>query len=210
MNPEFWRAKWQTNEIGFHQSEVHPLLSAHWSRLIPTKARVLVPLCGKSHDLAWLQSRGHRVVGFELSEVAVSAFFAERALVPQIASIDPFERYEANGFEIYCGDFFAAKPDLCGFFDAVYDRAALIALEPAQRATYLATVRNLCALRASGLLITVEYPDGLVLPPPFSVPEVEVMQRYSPWCEISTLARQESDVKGKPALEVAYHFVVGS
>ncbi|MSR14134.1 MAG: thiopurine S-methyltransferase [Gammaproteobacteria bacterium] len=210
MNPEFWQAKWRANEIGFHQNEIHPLLSAHWPANALANARVLVPLCGKSHDLVWLQERGFSVVGFELSEIAVAALFAENALSPQVTILEYFKCYATAGITIYCGDFFSATLDLCGTFDAIYDRAALIALEPAQRDVYLAAVRRLCPVGTRGLLITVEYPEGLVLPPPFSLTSTEVAKRYGEWCKVTLLAQRESDVKGKSALEKAYDFVVES
>lgn len=75
MQPEFWH-KWESNQIGFHLPEVNPYLQRHWSQLtLPTQARVLVPLCGKSLDLLWLAGRGHPVLGVELSQKAIEDFF---------------------------------------------------------------------------------------------------------------------------------------
>ena len=61
MQPEFWHKKWESNQIGFHLPEVNPYLQRHWA--VPATARVLVPLCGKSLDLAWLAGRGHQRLG---------------------------------------------------------------------------------------------------------------------------------------------------
>src|SRR5690606_40305132 len=51
MHEDFWRARWQRNEIGFHLTQVNPWLQRHWEAA--AGARVLVPLCGKSLDMAW-------------------------------------------------------------------------------------------------------------------------------------------------------------
>lgn len=69
MQADFWQARWQRNEIGFHLSEVNPYLLRHWPTLgLSADSRVLVPLCGKSLDLSWLAGQGHAVLGVELAE----------------------------------------------------------------------------------------------------------------------------------------------
>mgnify|MGYP003529788041 CR=1 FL=1 len=53
MHHDFWHERWQTGQIGFHQSAVHPFLARWWPTLgIRADARVYVPLCGKSLDIA--------------------------------------------------------------------------------------------------------------------------------------------------------------
>ena len=85
MDPEFWQQRWRDRQIGFHQDKPTPLLLKHWPSLgVPRGARVFVPLCGKSLDLAWFAARGHRVLGVELSQLAVDEFFAEHGLVPEV------------------------------------------------------------------------------------------------------------------------------
>ena len=55
MDEAFWQRRWARNEIGFHLNEVNPYLRRHWPSLkLAQGARVLVPLCGKSLDMAWL------------------------------------------------------------------------------------------------------------------------------------------------------------
>ncbi len=78
MHHDFWHERWRTGQTGFHQQSVHPFLERWWPRLgVPPDARVYVPLCGKSLDMAWLAKRGHAIVGSELSRVAIEEFFAE-------------------------------------------------------------------------------------------------------------------------------------
>ncbi len=207
MEPEFWLKKWQAQEIGFHQTEFHPLLLNHWPGLgIHPGQRVLVPLCGKSHDLRWLAATGYEVIGFELSELAVQTFFREQSLVPCLTESGPFVRFSAPNITLFCGDFLQVDPAICAPCDAIYDRAALIALTPPQRPRYLQAMRRLCQPQARGLLITVEYLAGVVSAPPFSMAQTEVRQLYTEWADVRELARCVSDVKGQPALEVAYSF----
>ena len=69
MDPSFWRDRWQAGQIGFHEGRPNSFLERFADRL-PRGGRVLVPLCGKAEDLAYLAGRGHEVVGVELVEDA--------------------------------------------------------------------------------------------------------------------------------------------
>src|SRR5690606_18756278 len=84
MEPDYWLHRWDEGRTGFHRDDVMPLLQRHWPALeLPADAAVLVPLAGKTLDMHWLAARGHPVLGAELSERAVQAFFAEAGLEPQ-------------------------------------------------------------------------------------------------------------------------------
>ena len=107
MEPEFWLERWRRGETGWHLDEVNCHLVDLWSRLeMPAGSRVFVPLCGKTLDLLWLASRGHRVLGVELSRLAVEALFAENGLVPRITDEPPFVRFQVDELEVLCGDLF--------------------------------------------------------------------------------------------------------
>jgi thiopurine S-methyltransferase len=211
MEPEFWHAKWRVNEIGFHQAEIHPLLLAQWPPLaLAPGSRVLAPLCGKSHDLIWLRNQGYIVIGIELSSVAVEALFTEHGLTPTRASSNFFDCYSVPGLTVYCGDFFAASPTIIAPCQGFYDRAALIALAPSQRQAYVEHVTELCGPAARGLLITVEYPNSAVKPPPFSVDQDDVRNYYGSRWQVTERVRHKSDIKGYIGEEVAYELLLGA
>lgn len=195
MDRDFWMERWQRNEIGFHQPEAHASLARWWPSLdVPAGARVLVPLAGKSLDMAWLRARGHRVLGVELSEIAVRAFFASQQLEPAVEDASPsspLARWSAGGYEMLCGDFFATSPALAGAFAAAYDRAALVALPPDMRRRYAAHLAALCAPGTRMLLVTLEYDQERRKGPPFSVPEDEVRALYGDRWSLALLERSE-------------------
>ncbi len=206
MEPAFWHRKWQVKDIGFHEAAPHRRLVAHWP-LPAGSGTVLVPLCGKSNDMGWLHERGHRVIGIELSEIAVREFFAERGLEPVIAHHGAFSCYRAEGFALWCGDFFATTRALLGKFDAIYDRAALIALPPAMRARYVQHLCGLCAGGERGLLITIEYAGGVLQSPPHSVGAEEVHALYSPWCaRLDRVGAGPTEVRGVACEETVWDF----
>lgn len=179
MDEAFWHARWERNEIGFHEDQVNTHLTAFWDRLdLPAGSRVFLPLCGKSLDMAWLRGEGHQVLGVELSPLAVAAFFDEHNLTPERRSEPPFERWSAQGVEILLGDFFELEPKLLADVAGIYDRASLIALPPAMRPRYARHLMRVAPADAPILLVTLEYPQGEMKGPPFSVMEDEVRGHY--------------------------------
>lgn len=179
MHPDFWHQRWQQNQIGFHQDAPTPLLQKHWPALgVPVGARVFVPLCGKSLDMAWLAAQGHRVLGVELSRLAVEQFFAEHGLQPAVEDSRYGTHFRAGDIEILCGDAFGLDADLLADCAGVFDRAALIALPPALRQRYVNELQARLPAGCRGLLITLEYPQDERDGPPFSVTEQEVRGMY--------------------------------
>ena len=174
MEPEFWRQRWQQNQIGFHQGEVNPYLRQYWRELaVSAPARILVPLCGKSLDLPWLVQQGYQVEGVELSELAVRAFFEEQGLTPRHRRQGELQVWESDNLRVWCGDFFRLDAAQLGPIDAVYDRAALIALPAPMRQAYARHMHSLVG-EVPHLLITLEYPQTRMDGPPFSVEQTEV------------------------------------
>ena len=189
MEPGFWLERWERRETGFHLPDVNPHLTAYWPALaLPAGSRVLVPLAGKSVDSLWLMARGHDVVAVELSPVAAEAFFAEAGLAPHRTSADGFVRYGGPGIEYLVGDFLTANPAVVGRVDAVYDRAALVALPSSMRLEYARRLSALQRAGTTGLLVTFEYEQAQMTGPPFAVPLAEVHTLFGATHHIDELA----------------------
>lgn len=189
MDPVFWHERWRQNQIGFHQPAVNEHLQRFYPALqLAAGAGVFVPLAGKSLDLLWLRDRGHPVVAVELSPLAVQAFFRENGLSPVSSRAGAFEVCEVERLRFLCGDFFDLSPAALAGVQAVYDRAALIALPPPLRRRYVAHLAQLLPPAASVLLVTLEYPADAMQGPPFSVEEAEVRSLYGDRFDMRVLA----------------------
>ena len=189
MNPEFWHDRWQRGEIGWHRDTINTRLLDFWSQLqTQTGSRVLVPLCGKSRDMLWLAGEGHRVLGVEISPVAVEAFFEESGLEAKIEARPPFRHYCADEIEILCGNFFDLEPGHVADVRAVYDRAALIALPGEMRPRYVSHLFDLLPPLPAMLLVTLDYPQQQMQGPPFSVSDAEVRTLFGDRCRIDCLS----------------------
>lgn len=192
MDPEFWQQRWREGRIGFHQDRVMPLLEKHWPALaLPQGSRVFVPLAGKSLDMLWLAAQGHRVLGVELSPLAIRQFFADNGLTPEVHESASGIHYRAGGIELVCGDAFALDAALLADCAGVYDRAALVALPPDLRRRYVGELYARLPHGCRGLLITLEYPRHEKVGPPFSVEEAEVRERHGPQWQVDVLERRD-------------------
>lgn len=175
MEADFWIERWEKGEIGFHRSEVHDFLPKHWPALGLAKgSAVLVPLCGKSEDMAWLAAHGHRVIGVELSPLAVDAFFREHDLKPDVRSDGAFVVWTAGPFTIWCGDVFAIPEAAAVDVAAVYDRAALVAFPASLQERYAELLARLVPKAAPIMVVSLSYPEGQIPGPPFSTPRAQI------------------------------------
>lgn len=207
MEAQYWHQKWQRGDLGFHRQDANPHLVAHLHQLnIAKGACVFLPLCGKTKDIAYLLSCGYRVLGVELSALAILDLFQELSITPEINQVGEFSRYSADGINIFVGDFFQFSPELAEKIDAIYDRAAMVALPSQMRSDYTAHLIKL-SHTAPQLLVTYEYQQELIDGPPFSISKQEVEQHYAKAYTIRVLDQVEVEggMKGQvPSSETVY------
>lgn len=177
---QFWLDLWEQGRIPFHKEEVQPDLIFFDPQLnLRPKSTVLVPLCGKSKDMLWFTERKHYVVGIELSEQAVLQFFHEN-LLPFTKEIhNGTKKYYADFIEIWVADIFTLNSGVIPTIDAIYDRAALIALPQKKRAQYATLCLNWLSPEGILFLKTISYDQGIMQGPPYSVSPEEVHQLYA-------------------------------
>ena len=170
---EAWLERWRIGRTGWHEEGGNASLQQYWRA---RDRRVLVPLCGKTPDLLWLEAQGNDVVGVELAEVAIRGFFEDNALEYAVHDGELVEyRALTRRISLYCGDYFAFRS---GAFDAHYDRGALVALTPDLRARYAQHTSSLLTDDAEQLVITVDYDQSVCDGPPFALSEREILSYW--------------------------------
>lgn len=185
MEAEFWHQVWEEGTIGFHRNEVHNDLVDHFDAWAGGGGRVLVPLCGKSHDLPWLAERCG-TVGVELSGLAVAQLHAEHGLAANVESDGAFKAWRTGRLTVLEGNVFDLTAGQLDDVDRVWDRAAIVALNPGQRIRYVAMLRTLLPAGTKILLNALSYDQRQMSPPPHSVTEVEVRHLYA-GCDVEVL-----------------------
>ena len=187
-----WLERWQVGRTPFHLDQVNPWLLQFQDRLALTAGkRVLVPLCGKSLDMAHLAGLGARVTGVELAEKALLAFAREQDLEFRRDSGDSTVTLVADPFTLVAGDFFSLSDEQLGRFDAIWDRAALIALPAATRPAYARRLLSLLKPGGRLLLVNLEYDQACMEGPPFDVPLSEVEELFRAAGSFQMLAEKE-------------------
>jgi thiopurine S-methyltransferase len=194
----FWQHRWETEQTGWHRAVHNDLMVKHWPSIgAPEGCEVLVPLCGKSLDMHWLAEQGHAVVGLELVEQGVKAFFAEAGLSPERTERADHTAYSAVPFTLLNGDVLELAAGTVQA-DAWYDRAAMIALPDTVRAAYVQQLRQQTKPGAVGLLITFAYAQEEMDGPPFALLDEDVHRYFAEGFEVERLEKVDlDDEKGR-------------
>ena len=188
MGREFWLTRWAKKQIGFHQGSYNRALIEHWPALgVSERAAVLVPLCGKSLDMRWLEAAGHAVYGVDFSESAIAEYFAEGGETPQCDQGNYLLRFKGAGSTLYAGDFFDIAAVDVPRVKGVFDRGALAALPAVTRARYADHLQRVIPDGAHILLLTLEFDEEQVAGPPFSVMESEINELFTGRCRVAKL-----------------------
>lgn len=170
---------------------IYPPLPKLWPRLSLTKnSRILVPLCGKSLDMKWLAEHGYRVTGVEVSPKALQEFMDHYPSEFSHNSSHGFTIYKSENIELWEGDFLNIPAGRFPVPDAIYDKAALVALPPRTRRNYAEKIGQLSDKETQILLQTFEYKQEEMAGPPFSVDENEIQRLYGNRFDITLLHEQ--------------------
>ncbi|XP_028593446.1 thiopurine S-methyltransferase isoform X2 [Podarcis muralis] len=164
VTEEEWLQKWETNNIGFHNEQGHPLADM-----------------------------GHQVVGVEISESALKDFFTEQKLsfseepIPGIPG--KLLKSTTGNISLYCCSIFDFTSTITGKFDAIWDRGSLVAVNPCDRERYSQLILSLMDSRCHCLLATCLYDPSKHKGPPFYVPDSEVKRLFGKSCDITCLEK---------------------
>ena len=147
---DWWEEKYRRGEDGWERGAPNPALRSWLDQgVLAASARVLVPGCGRGHEVVELARRGHRVVAVDFAPSAVKALRARLVR-------------ESLQAEVVQDDLFAYTE---GPFDAIYEQTCLCALDPARWPGYAIWLRD--RLRPGGVLLALFMQTGMEEGPPF-------------------------------------------
>lgn len=198
--------------------DINPVLEKYAERLLLPKtdtthdtqdcsaSRVFVPLCGKTVDLVYLTSMVGEVVGVEGIQSALEEFAIEQPeLKVENKGIEKngFGKFVGKKITLLRGDFFELDEEkTSGRFQAIYDRASMVAIQPELRKSYVDILGKLIAKGGTILLVVLERQgseEAMKKGPPFSIPEATVRELYDlEWVDSITLLQQEDQLERKP------------
>lgn len=176
----FWEERWHLGQTGWHNQSVNDNLQAHASTLFPTESpTIFVPLCGKTLDMGWLAEQGAQVIGVDLVEKAIHEFFTEREESPKCSIEHEIPHFKTENITLLKSDIFNVTTDVIGPIDAIFDRAALVALTLERRQDYVNHCLSLLKPGGTILLITYDSPVADIQGPPFPVRKGTVESLYT-------------------------------
>jgi thiopurine S-methyltransferase len=179
MEISYWQSRWRKDKTGWHMNHVFEPLKKYWPRLnLDSNSTVLVPLCGKSLDVNWLADCGHRVIGVDVSDRALQRIMHRGDASFKKSTQGSFIRYQSPRIELWCGDMLTLKKSWLPVIDAIYDKAALIALPPETRKTYVNHLASLIEPHTQIFLNTFEYNQHEMTGPPFAVHPNEINRLF--------------------------------
>ena len=143
----FWEDKYHAGETGWDRGGASPALTAWLDELKP--CRILIPGCGRGHEVIELARRGFAVTGIDIATPAIEHLQTELAREGLTATLIHGDLFEAE-----------LSP-----FDAIYEQTCLCAMPPARWPDYEQWLFH--HLRPGGVLLAQFMQTGAEGGPPF-------------------------------------------
>lgn len=146
-----WESRYQSGETGWDRGASSPALSVWLEKSgLHFGCRMLVPGCGRGHEVVHLAALGFEVTGIDIAPSAVTHLK---------------QTLDTKGLsaEVMQADLFQYRPE--SPFDAIYEQTCLCAIQPDQRENYEALLYSW--LKTGGSLYALFMQTGTDGGPPF-------------------------------------------
>jgi hypothetical protein len=180
----FWSGRYQDSHTPWDLKTHHPSIDWVIPRLKLSKSRILVPGCGRGHDVKKLSDLGHQVTGLDFSQDAIS----------EAKSLYPNSNFVR-------GDLFKFEPE--SEFDAIFEHTLFCALSPSKRGQIVKSWLRL--LGDEACLIGVFNVSVKQHGPPFGMTEWELEELLSPYFIINFWGRLRGKESPRPGKELFVH-----
>lgn len=151
LSADGWQSRYDEGKTGWDRGESNPMLLQWLDSGSLQPCRILVPGCGRGHEVVVLAQAGFDVTAVDFATSAVDHLEKElerRGLVAKVVQSDLFAFSQSNEF------------------DAVYEQTCLCAIDPSQWQTYEQLLS--CWLRPAGKLFAMFMQNGKQDDPPFA------------------------------------------
>ncbi len=161
-----WQARYDEGKTGWDRGQPSPMFSRWIDQGTLRPCRVLVPGCGRGHEVIAMAALGFDVTAVDFADTAVQTLQAElqtRNLQAKVIQSDLFEFHPPEAF------------------DAIYEQTCLCAVHPSQWATYHESLVRW--LRPGGNLFALFMQTEATQGPPFScdLDKMQILFRSHHW-----------------------------
>jgi len=157
-----WEKCYQSGDTGWDRGAASPALDQWFSGGVLKPCRILIPGCGRGHEVVQLARRGFSVTAIDVAPSATRHLERELAVAGLKA-------------DVICGDLFEFEAESA--FAAVYEQTCLCAIEPEQRVAYEHQLH--AWLKPGGVLFALLMQTGQAGGPPFHCDLLAMRQLFS-------------------------------
>ncbi len=183
LDSNFWTDSYKKDHMPWDLNRSHPCLEWTLPRLKLFKSKVLVPGCGRGHDVKKLKSLGHNVTGLDFSPEAVTR---ARELYPDLDFVED--------------DFFEFSKKNEGSFDLVFEHTLFCALSPSAREKLVKAWHRI--LMPGGHLMGTFVVAHKRTGPPFGITEWELENILEKRFKIEYWGRLRGSESARPGKEL--------
>ena len=169
---EDWQRHYEENDLGWDLGQVAPPFVKLWQEEKLPLGKVLVPGCGRGHEVVFLAENGFDVTAIDFSSGAVT--YLKNAL----------KKRNLEG-RILHQDFFSLDESHEGVYDLVLEQTFFCAISPKQRRDYVLNVSRI--LKPGGILVGLFYHTDEQGEPPYNTTREDIEMHFSKKFEIQEL-----------------------
>ena len=169
---EDWQRHYEENDLGWDLGQVAPPFVKLWQEEKLPLGKVLVPGCGRGHEVVFLAENGFDVTAIDFSSGAVT--YLKNAL----------KKRNLEG-RILHQDFFSLDESHEGVYDLVLEQTFFCAISPKQRRDYVLNVSRI--LKPGGILVGLFYHTDEQGGPPYNTTREDIETHFSEKFKIQEL-----------------------
>ena len=169
-----WQSHYENNDLGWDLGQVSPPFVKLWQDKKLPLGKVLIPGCGRGHEVAFLADKGFEVTAVDFSQGAIT--YLKNTLKEKNLSCQVLHK-----------DFFSLDDSHDGVYDLVLEQTFFCAIAPPQRKDYVQKVSRV--LKPEGMLIGLFYHTDKEGGPPFNTSYEDIKNNFSEYFHIQLLEK---------------------
>lgn len=184
---EDWQKHYAEDDLRWDLGQVAPPFVRLWEENKLGQGRVIIPGCGRGHEVLFLAENGFQVTGLDYAPGAVDLL--SRALKDKGLQADVLHQ-----------DFFQLGEDHHSKYDLMLEQAFFCAIHPSKRSAYVETAARI--LKPGGLLAGLFYETNEDGGPPFNTTPADILEHFSDAFHIEALERTPHSVEKRKDKEL--------
>lgn len=177
---EDWQKHYAEDDLRWDLSQVAPPFVRLWEEEKFGQGKVIVPGCGRGHEVLFLAAKGLQVTGLDYAPGAVDLL--SRSLKEKGLQADVLHQ-----------DFFELGEDHSSRYDLMLEQAFFCAIHPSKRCAYVEMAGKI--LKKGALLAGLFYETNEEGGPPFNTTPADILDHFSDEFHIETLKKTPHSVE---------------